>query len=372
MKRRSGFSKKVPSSDSLLIKHRDISNLHVRIRESFEFPDLKILSKVPNLKNLSIFSDSLTSLSGIEQLVNLENLYIYSNSIKVFQEIRNLKKIKSLSINSKVNFDIPLEFKKLETLKYSCNYNLEKCNFPSLKKLSIHQAVEQELDYEDENFGVEYALKKKCSPITLSHFGALNSLTIYSVHLKNIDEVSFPPNLKSLTLSRCKYLEDVSTLDKFDSLEELNISFCDNIKTFEFLKNMDHVNWRVRYQGRFYENKDLEELLNHPKGIYYFVDPIEDHSDDNFYNFHLSVMDKAKVVFEKYHQMIIHQNVSRKEFLDLIFPLTQELEDLCSVETCNINWNDEETYYLLNFLHDMSQVSGHEFRDAHFYARMEY
>ena len=362
------------TSKYLIEKYKDIPNLLVQIRDSYEHEDLKIFERASNIKRLSIYTKSVNSLNGLQYLPNLESLSIGESLVNDFSSIRDLRKLKSLTIDSKVLINTPLELDSLEELKYSCNYDLRTSHFPSLKTMKIHRAVSYDTEYEDyENYGIKYKLEEPCCPIVLNHFDSLQEVRIYDFNVSNLEEVALPSNLKKLYIGRCNQLVNVDMIKKVSSLEELGIFYCSNIESFEFLKDLNDVKWRVRYKGRLYGNNDLNQLLNHPKEIYYFADEKDEYAtDSSFYNFHYTVIERSKVVFEKYHQRILDSNLSRKDFLDLIPPLLAELNELCTAKTCNIDWNDDETYYVIDFLRDMSLLIGYEFKDSHLYSRFEY
>lgn len=360
------------SSEELLIKYKDIPDLWVQINESYEYKDLQIFSEVPNLKHLMITHDSMTSVNGLEQLKELERFSIYSNSIQDFSALKQIDQIKHFSIISNVTFDGNLNLPKLEALTYTCNYNLANCSFPKLKHIAIMQAVEHNLHYDDKNYGVEYVLQKPSHPIELLHFDSLRSILISQMQIKNLDDISFPKNLNQLNISDCMYLENVDQIRNLKSLEYLNISFCNQIENFEFLQELEDVELIIWYQGRRYTNENIEQLLSHSDEKYYYADYTElDLEGDEFYNFHHTVVEGAKEVFGKYHQQILKTKPTRKEFLELIVPIIAELDELCTEDTCNIMWDDEETDYLISFLKDMAQLANHEFDEGHLWRQFE-
>lgn len=360
------------TSEALLEKHKDIEGLFVQLRESYEHTDLKIFQTVPELQYLSIQNNSMTSLHGLEALQELKRLSIFSNSIKDFSSLEQISQLKYFLFESNVPIDIPLEYSQLEDLTYSCNYDLSKCSFPKLKQINIYQVPTEDYDRDDPNYGVIYSLQNPTDPIALNHFDLLESVRIRHLEVENLNTIQFPKNLKKLTITECNSLVDVDQIKKLEKLESLNISFCNQINNFEFLRELDHVEWRIFYKGRMYTKPTLEKLLAHEPSTYYYADYDEvTYEDGSFYNFHPSVIENAKTVFKKYHQTILESNPTRKEFLDLISPLITELESLCTKDTCAISWDDEETDYLIYFLKDMAQVAGHKFEEGHFYRKME-
>jgi len=363
------------SSEYYLKKYGDRENLIVQIRDGYEYDNLQIFKNAPNVQKIVASSNSLTSLSGLEYLRNLKTLSFEKNSITDFKALSQISEIESLSISSNILIDFPLRYKKLKVLTYTGNYEIDKCYFPSLTNLTIRSAVAEDAGYDDENYGVNFKRAKPCCKIDLSNFDSLESIQIHYSHIENISEITLPENVKNLSIDKCVNLKKLDDLKNFTSLEKLNISFCNKVEDFSFLSNLDNTDWRVRYMGKVYRKDELKLLLNHPKEKYHYADSdgyeYEVADDSTFYNFHSSVIDKAKSVFAKYHKLVLTNDLSRKEFLDLIRPIIKELDQLCTVETCNIFWNDEETDILIDFLKDMAQIAGHEFRVSHFYRRFE-
>ena len=365
------FSKRDTSSASLLKKHKDVPDLRVQIRESYEHHDLQIFKEIPELENLSIHNNSMTSLKGIEHLKKLKLLSIHSNSITDFSGLLEINQLTELIIKSSVPIDLELDFPQLKSNTYTCNYDLAKCNFPIIKDITIKQVAELDLHYDDENYGVDYKVKEAIYPIELTKFDSLSSILLYEMEIKSLDEIAFPKRLKKLMISDCMYLEDVDQIQNFESLEYLRISFCNQIENFEFLKKLEDVSWTIYYQGREYSKSNLNQLLNHPDGTYYFIDEGDPYYDGQFYNFDKPVIAGAKEIFKKYHQQIIETKPARKEFLNLIVPIIKELNELCTDETCNITWDDEESYHLIYFLKEMAQLAGHQFDESHLWRQFE-
>jgi len=368
-----GWTHQDTTSEQLLKKYKDTPNLFVTVTEKYELENLEIFNTVPELRRLNIYSKSLESLSGIESLTNLEILNISNNKVKDFLPILALKQLRSLSLNSTVDIDFPLNFTQLTGLNYYCNFDLSQSQFPNLKYLTINQAVEKDSHYDDlENYGIDYKIKEPCCPIHLDKMDSLQVLKLFGLEIKSLNKISFPENLENLHINDCINLENIDVIVNISSLKKLTVRFCNNIQDFSFLKKLKNVEWNIKYMGRNYSNDDLDQILKHPKDLYYYADEKDVNYDGtSFYNFHESVVKNAKVIFAKYHQKIISEDLSRKQFLDLIVPLINELNELCSPETCNIDWNDEESDYLINFLIDMSQLKGYHFDEGHLYRRYE-
>ena len=180
------YSQSDTTSEEYLKKYSDITNLHVTILDTYEHEDLQIFQLAPRTKGLSIQSDSIKSLSGLENLSQLETLSIFRNKIFDFNALAKIGSLKQLHIDSKILIDFPLDLKFLERLTYTCNYDLSNCDFPSLKQLSIHQVPSLDIDRDDDNYGVDYKLEKPCCPIDLSSFDSLTTITIYNLSLIHI------------------------------------------------------------------------------------------------------------------------------------------------------------------------------------------
>jgi len=293
--------------------------------------------------------------------------------VQDFSILKNIRSLKKLSLDSKVKIDFPLEYSLLQELNYSCNYDIGNCKFPNLEDITIHQTIAFDYNqYEDyENYGLKYSLEKPCCPLNLSKLKKLNTINIYDLQIESIEEITFPERIKNIQIKNCSQLKNINGLENLKYLESLSIAYCNNIESFKILTKLKNVNWKIKYMGKVFQNEEIDILLNHPDNFYYYANDTDEHAEEKFYNFHSSVVEKSKTIFSKYHQIIVSRELSRKEFLDLISPMINELNQLCTEETCNIEWNDEESYYLIQFLNDMAQLAGYEFNESHFYARFE-
>jgi len=361
------------SSLDYLKKCKNIPNLIVNLRDSYEHENLQIFKHAPLVTRLSIHSHSIKSLSGLEHLQKLKALTIHKNSIEDFSAINSANEIEELCIDSRTEIQEPLRLEKLKWLNFTCNYEIGKCDFPNLKEIYIRQFIAEDRDYDDNNYGIIFKRQEPCCPIDLSSINSLESILLYDAQFYNLSDIKIPSQIKSITLNNCLNLRKVDNVENYSSLKTLNIYHCNQIADFSFLADLENATWRVRHMGRLYTNGELRELLEVPKDQYFYADGYEnEHSTDDFYNFHTSVIENAKPIFEKYHKLFISSSISKQEFLDLIPKIIKELDQLCTGHTCNIEWNDEESDILIDFLTDMAQLAGHEFTDSHLYRRFEY
>lgn len=366
------YNHKDTTSLDYLTKYGNIANILVQIKDSYEYENLEIFKVSPLIKRLNIHSNSVKSLKGLEYLTELETLVISKSNISDFRILSKISSFKRLSLNSNSLIDFSFEFPDLEVLNYTCNYEIGNCHFPKLKYLTIHQAF-IDLHRDDKNYGVNYQLEKPCCQIDLSNFDSLLSLQIYNMQIENINEIGLPENIKELRLSNLWQLDNLNGLKNLTQIDKLNIAFCNNVDNFDFLSELKNTDWCVRYMGKVYNSDELELLREHPREKYYYADGYENEiaSDKTFYNFHSSVVEDSKAIFAKYHQMILSKKLSRVEFLNMIEPLIIELDKLCTEETCNIEWDDEESNILIYFLLDMAQIANLEFDESHLYKRFE-
>ena len=262
----------------------------------------------------------------------------------------------------------------MSQLTYTCNYNLQKCNLPSLKSITIHQAVEHDLDYDDKKYGVEYRLAKPLYPIELNKFDSLEQVSVYNMPLTDANQLHLPENIKSLSFNFCRQLLSLSGLDELKKLKHLYIGNCNNIQSFEFLKELDHVEWKVLYMGKEYNNLSFSQLISHPKEMYY---PLEHWrcTENEIRNHECFLPPKVfptiQAVLNKLHKKATRHPLSRQEFLNLLPPV---MEELYAIDFLTLDGDEDNFGVLLeeldfeileDFLINMGQLAGHDFDRHH-------
>ncbi len=361
------------STKERITKYKDVPELTINIFESYNHDDLEVLSIAPQLYSLNIYKDSL-DLSAITQLEQLQQLKVEAKGLKNLKSIEQIKSLKKLNLNTTLPLDFNLHLDSLTKLTYTCNFNLKKCTFPNLKSIDIHQAVDYDLDYDHERYGVDYALAKPLYAINLNKFKALTNVYVHELLLTDINQIILPENTEHVSIYYCRHLLELSGLEDLKNLRGLHIAFCNNIQNFEFLKKLEHIEWIVVYMGKEYTKENLDQLLTHPKGKYYYTED-EKCTEQEIKNGDCSTPPEAlhriQAVHRKLHQKVISQPLTRKEFLELLPPVMEEFYkiDYETLHGGNDNYGlrvEELDFEIIeSFLIEMGHLAGHDFENNH-------
>ena len=361
------------SSKERITKHKDVPELTISIFDSYEYDDLEVLGIAPQLYSLSIIKDNL-DLSAITQLEQLQQLLVEAKGLKNLKSIEQLKSLKELKLNTDLPLDFNLHLDSLSKLTYTCNFNLKKCTFPNLKSIDIHQAVDYDLDYDNERYGIDYALAEPLYAINLNKFKALTDVYVRELLLTDINQLNLPENTEHVHIYYCRHLLELSGLEDLKKLKSLSIAFCNNIQNFEFLKKLEHIEWTVVYMGKEYTKENLHQLLTHPKGKYYYADD-EKCTEQEIKNGDCSTPPEAfyriQAIHRELHQKVISQPLSRQEFLELLPPIMEEFYEI-DYETLhggNDNYGqrvEELDFEIIDsFLIELGHLAGHDFDNNH-------
>ena len=76
-----------------------LTNLAYVIITHHQIETVEILGKLPGIKSLFLFNNSITSLNGIEGLAGLEQLYVQCNQISSIKPIEHLLNLKEFYIH---------------------------------------------------------------------------------------------------------------------------------------------------------------------------------------------------------------------------------------------------------------------------------
>ncbi len=213
------------------------NNFYLRYCQNLS--DLKFSDQFANTKNLNIQNcQQLTTLSKLDRLVNLNTLYIDNNlKLTILEGLSGLEELQTFTLCKCSQFDRLTGLDKLI----------------SLRTLNISGCPNLDLSQQDIPAGV-------------------TSLSISDINGPNF--ASFSPNqqLRSLSISDCSNLQEISDIDKLTGLSITNCSNLEKINGFEYAAA--HFNFqncpKLKPFKRFGELKELSSLI-FPNSTYNFA-----------------------------------------------------------------------------------------------------
>ena len=254
--------------------------------------------KLEELTTLSARSSGIISLEGLQYAANLNYLDLCGNAIEDLTPIRDLREIEVLNLSKNMLRDIQAlrEFRQLLRLDISRN-NLYTMDISALAGMINLEELNLERSKVDNLVYLENVKKLKKlyvgienGPFPLSILGMLdelkelhmNKMWLYDIadltYLKHIEVLDLSTNLfcdlsplqymkdslRTLNISNCEYLRDLSILEEFPNLEVLDISF-DHIKDFSFLKKLKNLKDLRATQSGLLDLRNLKGLIKMEK-----------------------------------------------------------------------------------------------------------
>jgi internalin A len=244
--------------EELTIPHQelDLSSLSklpklavLRLLGSGKKNNLSSISKLNNIKKLTLLRMKVNDLSALNHLSNLEVLQIYHFEIDEQLKLNGLKNLEEFETNS-------LICKSGLTLEY----------LPKLGNLYINQSEIdgaimfsdlnsiQRLSLRKSNFRGSIILKKLPVltsfyfdsdeyPVKLSHLDSLEELYLHGQSVKDTSHWEDLPNLKYLYLNHSDFT-DLKSLNRFQTLKYLNLEGTEitDISALSKLRNLEVLN----------------------------------------------------------------------------------------------------------------------------------
>ena len=224
----------------------EIQNLQIDL---WETSDLREISSLENLKRLGITKNvkSKVSLDILEPLQNLETFYTsISKDIEAISKLQNLKFL-SLNEIKKDNLDFLTNLRNLKVLWLSMGSFTDfssLAQIESLNKLQVHQ--------------VRGFDSKSINPI-LTSCGQLWALKLNNLkNITNLDFIPFMPKIKYLSMEGIKNLDTYTPIKNSKTMETIAGYNCRPAdKSLEGLINLKEI-----WLGDSYAKSEIERLLN--------------------------------------------------------------------------------------------------------------
>lgn len=208
------------------------------------------IEKFINLTYLNLGSNNITDISSLKGLTNLKELELRSNEITDISSLKDLTNLTGLDIsnNSITDLKILENYSKMEKLIVDGNNinNIEE--FPKLQKLKRLSLAENNIS--NINF--------------LENVTQIEELNLSYNNIENIEIIGKFSNLVELSIGNNESLSDISPLSKCINLEELYIpnNNVSNINALETLKNCKVVIANNHIENlEVIDNTDIE-LIN--------------------------------------------------------------------------------------------------------------
>ena len=231
-----------------LLKMNNLEHLYL------DLFDLNDLSKIGGLKNLKglILSETKSKSYSLKPISRLEKLnYLQVSGLnKEIESLSQLRNINELTLRSLTldNLDFLSTYENLEKLHVilggTKNYNAL-INLPNLKYLELWQ-VRQLSD-------IEFI-----SELKNLEFLQLSSLR----NIARLPDFTNSHKLRKLIFDTLKGLEDISTIGKIESLEEILFVAANNLtpEQFKVLKNCKNLRMATVGFGSDRKNKEFEQF----------------------------------------------------------------------------------------------------------------
>jgi serine/threonine protein kinase len=206
--------------------------------------DLSPLSGLHNLTNLNLSNNNLTDVSPLSGLHNLETLHLISNSIKDIKPLAGLKKIKSFSLSCRKLNSIEALFnmKGLTELYLSGFSGIEIKNIDTYLLTHLHL---------DNCYDI--------SPYYLCGCSGLKELSLSHNGIVNLKGLEIMRNLSKLIL-RGNFIKDLTPLSRLNNLTELDL-YGNDIKNFSPLYGIQNLKTLNVSSISGWEEKQLKRKL---------------------------------------------------------------------------------------------------------------
>lgn len=213
--------------------------------------NLEALKSLNNLVYLYVESNKLENLQGIEQCIKLKSLIIHAPMLTNIQAISSLKGLEYVKIQS--NASINLEpFEHLNQINHLSLKGRASLGIGQLKKLTNLK----KLDISSNKNLIDIS--------SLQRFDKLEEIDLHDTSVNNLTPLQNLNNLKKLNLSSTS-VSDLSPLENLNKLETLNLFNSKEIYSLKPLANLINIK---KIDLRMLEHiKDLSPLLNLSKKI---------------------------------------------------------------------------------------------------------
>lgn len=208
---------------------------YLSINEDLLFDDVCSLSKLENLKGLSLNTGMLDDISCLSNLKNLQ--YLSIPNIKKYKYpslelLANMKELEYLNINDANNASISGEILK---------------NLTKLKQLNISS-----ISFEDYSF-LEHLtnLEELCvAETTISDADLIAISKLINLRYLNlrgnenfvtIDPLESLVNIEYLDLGRCESLKSIGAIADMKNLKELSMDYCFEVSDIEAVENLENL-----------------------------------------------------------------------------------------------------------------------------------
>lgn len=227
----------IVSFDNDLLQQAVAEELGIHLRDVTEM-DIK------KLDYLSISSNEVDSLEGLQFAENLYHLYGYNNNISDITALQGLRNLESLSLEHNNISDITVleNLVNLETLDL---YNNEITNIEVLQNLINLKSINLDWNHiSDIN--------------SLSALTQLNDLLLNDNEITNIDALSNLTKLKNLYLDSNK-LDQITAIENLVELEQLGLG-SNEINVIDSLAKLAELNWLYLDNNRIEDISALSAL----------------------------------------------------------------------------------------------------------------
>lgn len=239
---------------------------------SNDIKSLKGIEKYTNLKSINILENSIEDISPLFEIKGLTGIIINKNKITSIQGINKLNKLTNINI---IENNITAGLDELAELKNLYSLNLKNCNLDDkcmeyISKLELLSVLDisnnniKDLSAIESNKNL-YQLNASYNPIEkIGKSASVNYVDFSNCNLQKIDEVVNLENVLDLNLSNNK-ISDISKISKLNKLKNINISYNKDIKGIENIRlddNDDEYYGRVILSIKGCNLSDISSLKN--------------------------------------------------------------------------------------------------------------
>lgn len=239
---------------------------------SNDIKSLKGIEKYTNLKSINILENSIEDISPLFEIKGLTGIIINKNKITSIQGINKLNKLTNINI---IENNITAGLDELAELKNLYSLNLKNCNLDDkcmeyISKLELLSVLDisnnniKDLSAIESNKNL-YQLNASYNPIEkIGKSASVNYVDFSNCNLEKIDEVVNLENVLDLNLSNNK-ISDISKISKLNKLKNINISYNKDIKGIENIRlddNDDEYYGRVILSIKGCNLSDISSLKN--------------------------------------------------------------------------------------------------------------
>lgn len=207
-----------------ILKPDTVTKLFIRDRSPLNY---EMLPSFTNLKGLIIYDSPLPDLSFLEHFPHLRILEVQGNSLRTLKGIENCRKLEEFATQSNFVADLgPMD---------------------SLLNLTRIVVYDNEIT----------------SLAPIGHLQKVTHLDVSKSKIKTLFHISQWSQLTYLSVYKCYELTDISAVQNFTELTDLNISFLP-IPDFSLALLAEHKSLKdLRIQGMVKSNEELQYIMHH-------------------------------------------------------------------------------------------------------------